>query len=63
MSEYKRKFSGSCVPVASPLGKVLMNSKESKLISKAIQKLIQTGKPVQVSLSLETQNRVKQLKN
>jgi hypothetical protein len=62
MSEYKRKFSGSCVPVASPLGKVLMNSKESKLISKAIQKLIQTGKPVQVSLSLETQNRVKQLK-
>ncbi len=62
MSEYKRKFTGSCVPVASPLGKVLMNSKESKLVSKAIQKLIRTGKPVQVSLSLETQNRVKQLK-
>ena len=62
MSEYKRKFTGSCTPVASPLGKVLMNSKESKLISKAIQKLIRTGNPMQVSLSLETQNRIKQLK-
>jgi hypothetical protein len=61
IEELKRKFTGSCTPVASPLGKVLMNSKESKLISKAIQKLIRTGNPTQVSLSLETQNRIKQL--
>lgn len=62
MSEYKRKFTGNCVPVASPLGMVLMNSKESRQISKAIKKLIRTGKPTQVKLSSETQDMIKKLK-
>jgi hypothetical protein len=62
MSHYKRKFAGNCVPVASPLGEVLMNSKESRQISYAIRKLIRTGKPTQVKLSLETQDRIKKLK-
>lgn len=62
MSKYKRIFTGSSVPVASPLGKILINSKESRQISNAIRKLIKTGKPIIVKLSIETQDRIKKLK-
>lgn len=62
MSTYnKRKFTGSCVPLGTPLGKVLMNCKESKEISKAIRKLVK-GKKVTVKLSEETQNMIEKLK-
>jgi hypothetical protein len=62
MSEYKRKFTGNCIPVASPLGRVLINSKESRQISNAIRKLIRTGKPTQVKLSSKTQDMIRKLK-
>ena len=39
MNINKRVFTGSCVPLGTPLGVLLMNSKESKEISKAISKI------------------------
>ena len=41
---------------------ILINSKESRQISNAIRKLIKTGKPITVKLSIETQDRIKKLK-
>lgn len=61
MSKLKRRFTGTSVPVASPLGKILINSKESKQISKAIRKLIKTGKSITVKISEETQDKIKKL--
>ena len=57
----KRVFTGSCVPIGTPLGVLLMNSKESIEISKAISK-IKKGERVTIKLSEETLNRIEELK-
>jgi hypothetical protein len=58
----KRKFTGSCVPLGTPLGKILTNCKESREISRAISKL-KHGEKVIVKLSEETQDIINRLKN
>ena len=57
----KRVFTGSCVPLGTPLGALLMNSKESLEISKAISK-IKKGESVTIKLSEETLDRIEELK-
>lgn len=61
MNINKRVFTGSCVPLGTPLGELLMNSKESKEISKVISK-IKKGESVTIKLSEETLNRIEELK-
>jgi hypothetical protein len=58
----KRVFSGSCVPLATPLGKLLINSKEGKEISKGIRKL-KKGETFTIKLSEETKLKIEELKN
>lgn len=56
----KRKFTGSCVPICSDVGKVLLNSVDSRKISEAIR----DGKwnePIELSES--TKESLKKLKN
>lgn len=58
----KRKFTGSCIPLATPLGKILMNCKESKLISKSIREIFKKDK-ITIKLSQETIDYINKLKN
>jgi hypothetical protein len=61
MNINKRIFSGSCVALGTPLGELLMNSKESREISKAISK-IKKGESVTIKLSEETLSRIEKLR-
>ena len=61
MNINKRVFTGSCVPLGTPLGKLLMSSKESREISKSISK-IKKGESITIKLSKETLNRIEELK-
>ncbi|MBC6400950.1 MAG: hypothetical protein GDA51_05440 [Ekhidna sp.] len=57
-----RQFSGSSVPVGSKMGKVLINSVDSRRISDAIIKVISNGEPQTVELSESTKEDLKAAK-
>jgi hypothetical protein len=57
----KRVFSGSCIPLGTPLGKVLINSKDQNEVAKAVRKAVR-GKKSCIKLSEETIFAIKKLK-
>ena len=51
----KRTFSGNATPVSSVLGRILINSKDSKNISHSLRAIVKgTEKEVSVKISKET---------
>jgi len=59
MNINKRKFTGDCVPLCTPLGKILINSKESREISNIIRHL-KKGEIKTIKLSQETINIIRE---
>lgn len=57
-----RKFSGSSVPVGSKIGRVLINSKDSRSISNAIRVAVSKGKTQTVELSESTKQALQNAK-
>tara|TARA_R110002096_G_scaffold435921_1_gene664202 strand:- start:2150 stop:2407 length:258 start_codon:yes stop_codon:yes gene_type:complete len=54
-----RHFSGSSVPVGSKIGKVLINSVDSRKISRAIRVAVSKGEAQTVKLSNSTKQALK----
>ena len=57
-----RHFSGSSVPVGSKIGKVLVNSVDSRKISNAIRVAVSEGKAQTVKLSASTKQALEAAK-
>ena len=58
-----RHFSGSSVPVGSKIGKVLINSVDSRKISRAIRVAVSKGETQTVKLSDSTKQALKVAKS
>ena len=58
-----RHFSGSSVPVGSEIGKVLINSVDSRKISNAIRVAVSKGEKQTVELSKSTKQALRNAKN
>ncbi len=54
-----RTFRGSSVPTGSKMGKVLINSSDSRKVVKAIRTSVKSSNPSSVSLSRETVKAIK----
>jgi hypothetical protein len=50
----RRNFSGSSVPLGTKMGKILINSVDSRIIRSVIRECIKSGKPEKVKLSEST---------
>lgn len=55
----KRKFTGSCVPLGTLYGKVLINSVDSKAVANAIRCLVKHGDPITITVSEQTKEELR----
>lgn len=55
----KRKFTGSCVPLGTLYGKILINGVDSKDVANAIRSLVKRGDTITIKVSDQTSEQLK----